>query len=236
MPTVLNELFFVVRTNPDPSGTATIFGIYENINRANDNILEFDKDPTTSGLYAVATTASGVGGSGLLSGDVINIINSPTVINNIASGVASLIRFDLPLIADDDDVNHATVSDLPVAEYDDSQKSRWNLKTPVGGISGIVFDFSYFTENSETAAINFDLSVRELPVGVDVSSLTPLVATISESATFTSEIIRNNEVKLGINILGLQDISLSFERVSDSLNGKVRAVSYGIIYKGSGLA
>ena len=66
MPTVLNELFFVVRTNPDPSGTATIFGIYENINRANDNILEFDKDPTTSGLYAVATTASGAGNTNTL--------------------------------------------------------------------------------------------------------------------------------------------------------------------------
>lgn len=235
MSTVLDELFFVVRTNPDPSGTAAIFGIYEDINRANDNILEFDKDPATSGLYAVSATTSGVGGSGISTGDVINIINSPAVINNIASGVASLIRFDLPLIADDDDVNHTTVSNLPVAEYDSAQKSRWNLKTPVGGISGIVFDFSYFTENSETAAISFGLSVRELPVGADVSSLIPLVATMSESATFTSDIIRNNEVKLGVNIPGLQDISLSFERNSDSLNGKIRAVSYGIIYKGSGL-
>lgn len=62
MSTVLDELFFVVRTNPDPSGTAAIFGIYENIGAANDNIAEFNKDPDSSGLYAVATAASGIPG------------------------------------------------------------------------------------------------------------------------------------------------------------------------------
>ncbi len=79
MSTVIDELFFVVRTNPDPSGTAAIFGIYEDISRANDNILEFDKDPATSGLYAVSAFASGVS-----SDQIINIINQPDVISNIA--------------------------------------------------------------------------------------------------------------------------------------------------------
>lgn len=56
---IIDELFFVIRTNPDPSGTAKIFGIYESLTRADENILEFDKDPATSGLYEIAVLGSG---------------------------------------------------------------------------------------------------------------------------------------------------------------------------------
>ena len=62
MPAPIDELFFVIRTNPDPSGTAKIFGIYESHVRADDNILEFNKDPATSGLYEVAVMGSGIAG------------------------------------------------------------------------------------------------------------------------------------------------------------------------------
>ncbi len=62
MPIPIDELFFVIRTNPDPSGTAKIFGIYESHIRADENILEFNKDPATSGLYEVAVFGSGLAG------------------------------------------------------------------------------------------------------------------------------------------------------------------------------
>jgi len=165
---------------------------------------------------------------------IIEIINQPDVINNLASGISSLLRFDLSLNADDDTVNHTTFFNIPVAEYDNLQTSRWNLKTPVGGVSGLVFDMSWFHESTQTGEFSFSVVTRQLPSGANVSTITPITSVISESGTFTKDILNINEVKIEIDIPGLQDVSLELVRNSASLLQKVRAVSYGIIYKASG--
>jgi len=170
--------------------------------------------------------------SGLTKSNVLNVINNN--IGGIASGVGSRLRFDLPLNADDDGVNHTKIFNVPVAEYDSNQDSSWNLKTPIGGISGIVFDFSWFPELTSSGGINFDLSIKELPSGQDISATNTVTATIAETKSFTANVLNTNMVNLRVNVRGLQDISLSLARNPDSLTGKVRAVSYGIIYKASG--
>lgn len=232
MSTVLDELFFVVRRNPDPSGTAAIFGIYENINRANENILEFDKDPATSGLYAVSTLASGVS-----SEQIINIINEPDVINSIASGVFEQAFFTLPLKGDDDNVTHQTVNNLAVARYikNTNTNTIWNTIAPLGGASGVEFQFSWFPETAQTSDIRWRLNLTQLPSGVDTSAASGVLEDLNLSDTWIANRLYIHTMDINATVGSLENFSLKFERrgqdVFDNYSKNLYVVSYAVRFK-----
>lgn len=170
--------------------------------------------------------------SGVQEGDVINIVNNN--IGGITSGVVSQLRFNLDINADDDNVTHGILFDIPMAEWKTNQVSRWNLKTPVGGVSGIVFDMSWFAEKDATGEMKFDLSIKQLPSGQDVSTPIASIAIMKDTQSFLKNILNIQSVNVEATIPGLEDISLEVKR-NDALITKIRAISYGIVFKSSGV-
>ncbi len=191
MHTVIDELFFVVRTNPYPSGTSAIFGIYENINRANDNILNFNKAPETSGLYVVAPMAS-------------------------TSGVIGQTFFTLPLQGDDANTKSLTVNNLPVARYQKSVdlETSWNLLSPLGGSSGLEMRFSWFPNASQSGAgIKFKLTVTQLSSGVDTSTASSINQELSLTDDWIEDRLYIHNIEVNSSIGSLENFGIKFQRL-----------------------
>jgi len=164
--------------------------------------------------------------------DIVDtIINNTQLINSITSGVVSKIFFDLPLHGDDDDLKHTTIHSLPVAEMKDFESSKWNLISPLEGASGVFFRFTWFPEVTASGEIKFDLTLTQLPSGVDVSTASTVVKSLNLSESWVMNKLYIHEIIADANILGLQVISLKFERKADSYTGKVRNISYAVKYR-----
>lgn len=217
------NVFVVVRSLPgDRLNIVNIFGLGQ---LALDDAARRFID--TGGEYTVFNA------SGLAKRDVLNVINNN--IGGITSGIVSQLRFNLDINADDDNITHGILFDIPMAEWKTNQVSRWNLKTPVGGVSGIIFDMSWFAEKDDTGEMKFDLSIKQIPSGQDVSTPITSTATMKDTQSFLKNILNIQSVNVEATIPGLEDISLEVKR-NDSLTTKIRAISYGVIFKSSGVS
>lgn len=217
------NVFVVVRSLPgDRLNIVNIFGLGQ---LALDDAAQRFID--TGGEYTVFNA------SGLVKNDVLNVINNN--VGGIASGVVSQLRFNLDINADDDNITHGILFDIPMAEWKTNQVSRWNLKTPVGGVSGLVFDMSWFAEKDGTGEMLYELSIKQLPSGIDVSAPITSTATMRHTQDFVQNILNIHSVNIEATIPGLEDISLEVKR-NDSLIPKIRAISYGIVFKSSGVS
>ncbi len=185
MPALIDELFFVIRTNPDPSGTAVIFGIYENHARADDNILEFNKDPATSGLYEVAVMGSGLSGPAS-SGNTLG-----AAYNQGGAGAGSIITADTGAVQ----IFGSNNSALILGQTSNGQDTLVVSHNATGGGHGIRLIY----DGSQDAINILNGSISTLSKSLDIvnASTAGQLGRLTQTANNICLEVRKNSIGIG---------------------------------------
>lgn len=139
----------------------------------------------------------------------------------------------IPARGDETDSKPRTLFDIPVNEYDKSGDTStwWSVRVPFGvRASGITFATAWFIPTSGTGQnVKFEVDVKPLEVGVDLSAVAPVSTIETESADVGPYVAQSTSITIPISPYR-PFFSFRFTRKAslDTYPGSVYTVAHGI--------